>query len=426
MYWIALSPKPGPDPLAWTWWALRFTPRVAWVEGALLLEASASLRLFGGRRALLKLLLQSREDLPVDAWASAPTSLLALALLRCKQKGMPKPAVLPDDLPLDLLTAASFHLAVLERAGLRTWGQLRALPRGGLSRRFGAPLLAALDAAYGDRPEQYPWETLPEDFDQSAELAQLATAAPELMDAAGYLLYLLQQWLQARNLGARAIELEWTLDLRRLNGVNLPDKERLQVRTAAPAQEMAHLRRLVAEHLDRATLSAPANHLRIRSLDTVPWGGTTQSLLPQERQEGERLHQLVERLSVRLGEDSIVVPCTREDHRPEAKQGWVPARDHVAQPTAEADALYPTWLLPEPVRLKLQGDTPCFGGRLQRLVRQYRVESAWWEEGGPTLRDYFIARSPQAGLVWIYRERPRFLAGELEPGFAWYLQGLYA
>jgi protein ImuB len=289
-------------------------------------------------------------------------------------------------------------------------------------------LLDALDAGYGDRPERYDWLQLPEEFDMKFELAALATTAPELMWSAQRLLTQLQVWLQARHRGVLALELEWTLDLRRLNGVQLPPREQLQVRTAQPTQEMSHLRRLLREHLDRATLAAPANHLRLRSLDTVPWGGATASLLPQDHAEGERLHELVERLSVRLGEDCVVVPQSHEDHRPEAKQDWAPARSHEAMPAAEADALYPTWLLPRPVKLSMKGETPCFGGPLRRLARMYRVETSWWEEQGPALRDYFIARSPQAGLVWIYRERPRNLAADLAATtqFDWYLQGLYA
>jgi protein ImuB len=276
----------------------------------------------------------------------------------------------------------------------------------------------------------------------------LAQSAPELMLAAEHLLQRLQLWLQARNLGVLALELEWTVDLRRLNGVQLPAKEQLQVRTAKPTQDIAHLRRLVREHLERATLSAPANHLRLRSIDTVPWGGATQSLLPGEKKEGERLHELVERLSIRLGEDQVVVPRLREDHRPECKQAWVAAsggeglRQAQAERTSpvraepveaplgsDADALYPSWVLPQPLRLRMQGETPLYGGPLHRLARLYRVETAWWEPAGAALRDYFLARSPQAGLVWIYRERPRELAGELASSharFKWYLQGLYA
>jgi protein ImuB len=58
---------------------------------------------------------------------------------------------------------------------------------------------------------------------------------------------------------------------------------------------------------------------------------------------------------------------------------------------------------------------------LHRLTRLYRIETAWWEEGGPACRDYFVAKSKEAGLVWIYRERP---VGE--SASRWFLQGLYA
>ena len=51
-------------------------------------------------------------------------------------------------------------------------------------------------------------------------------------------------------------------------------------------------------------------------------------------------------------------------------------------------------------------------------------------KGGMALRDYFLARSEQAGVLWIYRER--LAAGAQladssaqQPGSQWYLQGLF-
>jgi protein ImuB len=64
-----------------------------------------------------------------------------------------------------------------QRTGCRTWGQLRALPRGGVARRFGAALLQA-GQAYGERPEVCPWLALPEVFDMRLELPALATTTP--------------------------------------------------------------------------------------------------------------------------------------------------------------------------------------------------------------------------------------------------------
>jgi protein ImuB len=428
MYWIALSPSHEDERTAWGWRALAFTPRVAWLDEALVLEISATQRLWGGRRKLLRRLLDTGEALTPSLWAAGATGQIALALLRLKTRGEEAPVAIPDGLPIDTLTAAQPHAGILERMGCRTWAQLRALPRAGVARRFGAELVAALDRAYGEAPETLPWLGLPESFDVKFELASLATSAPELMWTAQRLLYQLQLWLAARNRGVLAIELEWTLDLRRLNGKPLPPTETLQVKTARPTQDMAHLRRLVNEHLSRTRLAAPANHLRIRTIETVPWGGLPASLLPEDNKPGERLHEFVERLSVRLGEGNVLVCMEHEDHRPERMESWMPAKGH-ALPTGEGarvsgacDALYPTWILPKPVPLAMKGDSPCYGGPLRFVARLYRIETAWWEEGGPACRDYFIARSDEAGLVWIYRER--LAAGDDSPH--WYLQGLYA
>ena len=431
MYWIALLPSHEDERCAWGWRALQFTPRVAQVDEALLLELSASLRLWGGRKRLLHRLLQECEPLAGAQWAQGATSLTALGLLRMKLRGETAPVRLPQDLPLEVLSAALEHVATLERIGCRSWGDLRDLPRAGVARRFGADLLDALDAAYGERPERYCWLQWPEEFDLKFELASLATTAPELMWSAQRLLTHLQVWLQARHRGVLALELEWTLDLRRLNGVRLPSHERLVVRTAQPTQDIAHLRRLVGEHLSRSTLSAPANHLRLRSLETLPWGGADKSLLPEDNVKGERLHQLVERLSVRLGESNVLVPVAQADHRPERMQHWEIARlvRGAADPTA-VDALYPPWLLPQPLRLEVKGEKPHYYGPLRLLAGPQRLETGWWDDSaqGPASRDYFIARSDEAGLLWVYRERLAARSSrdaETAP-VRWFLQGIYA
>lgn len=433
MYWIALQPSNEQERSAWTWRSLQFTPRVAQVEEALLLEASASLRLWGGRQRLLHLLL--KQDLPLAPcrWADAPTSLKALALLRLQQSG----AVMRracDEMPLATLTASREHLASLERIGCRTWGDVRRLPRSGVTRRFGAALVDALDRAYGDRPERYRWEELPQSFDVNVELPSLATNASELLWTAQRLLSQLQVWLQARQRGLLALELEWTLDLRRLDGVELPSHQQLPIRTAQPTQDVAHLRRLIGEHLSRTRLAAPANHLRLRSAETVPWAGASKSLLPEDEVRGEALHQFIERLSVRLGACNVLQPRLHADHRPECMQSWEVAQDASGSQRGArqlpGDAIYPTWLLRQPQRLQVLGEKPHYHGPLRLLVGPQRLETGWWDAGanGPAVRDYFIARSDHAGLVWVYRER--LAAGSHgnreHADVRWYLQGLYA
>jgi protein ImuB len=435
MHWIALLPPDGEgSPLGWR--ALQFTPRVALLDEAVLLEVSASQRLWGGRQRLLERLLRATAVAPDSGWAGGPTSRVALAGLRLKQQG---PWVLPapSDFPLATLSAARPHLGTLARMGCRRWGELRALPRAGVARRFGADLLEALDAAFGERPERHAWLALPERFDMQLELPALASSAPELMGVVQRLLAHLQAWLQARQLGVLAFELEWALDLRRHDGVALPPHEQLLVRTARPAQQMAHLRRLAGERLAQLTLAAPANRLRLRALDTAPWDGANASLLPEERASGVPLHEFVERLAARLGPASVRVPRLQADHRPECMQAWAAASAAAPAPApmpladGAAQGLYPPWLLREPLPLVVRNEQPQYQGPLQLLTRAQRLEAGWWGKTASAMafRDYYIARSPQAGLLWVFRERP--LAGPAAggggpAGARWFLQGLYA
>lgn len=374
-------------------------------------------------------------------------------------RGEQPPYELPSGLPLDTLGAARDHLEVLAHLGCRNWGDVEKLPRGGLTRRFGRALRAALDVAYGLAPDGHDWLQLPDVFEQKLELPALAEGAPELMWSANRLLAALQIWLRARQRGVVAIELQWTLDLKRLNGVTLPPHQQLTVRTAEPTQDMAHLRRLLSERLALMTLAAPASWLRLRSVETAPWASASTSFLPEDNRKGDKLHELVERLSARLGPQQVLRAVAQADHRPECRQAWRPAlqepqgkasqpepRPAPGRPKAaegplggqrghevpSVGAIYPPWLLSEPLRLEVRDGHPCYRGVLRKRVGPQRLEAGWWggqgqgaEEGGhPAVRDYYIAESPEAGLVWIFRERPSAFLSDEAP--RWFLQGLYA
>ncbi len=469
MFWIALQPEPPPsapqddglaDPhTALAWWALQFTPLVARVDDALVLEISGSERLFGGRKALVERIYVSNKPVARVFIARGATSLIALGRLWSAQPQCP-----PGDLPLQALAAARPHAPTLMRLGCRTWGQVRALPRGGLVRRFGDDLLTALDRAYGQAPEVYPWLVLPEEFDAPLELLASVESAPALLFGASRLLAQLRVWLQLRQRGVLALELLWELDARRSNALHIDAHHRggqdhtgrLVLRTAQPTQDMAHLQRLMGEQLARVSLPAPVLHLRLRSLQTQALAGETQSLLPEDQRQGDSLHQLLERLSARLGPEHVLGTRPVADHRPERMQHWAPAlqspvaaackpqiRSSIAIKSGASKSIktpatalnhaeilpqagfYPSWLLKAPQRLVVQQGQPQHLGALQLLAGPQRLEAGWHEpQAHWAQRDYFVARSAVAGLVWIYRER---LAGPGGQGTAhWYLHGVFA
>jgi len=165
MLWAALLLPLGPDSTPPSsdalqglgTWALQFTTRVAVVDEAVVMAVEASTRLFRGKRALRDRVVQEAADLGARSVAWAPTSLAAIAVARVgKENGFRKPiSELLDELPMETLRATSKHLTTLTQLGCRTLGDVRKLPRSGVSRRFDKELLGAMDQAYGPRPEAH-------------------------------------------------------------------------------------------------------------------------------------------------------------------------------------------------------------------------------------------------------------------------------
>ena len=449
--------------------ALGFTPRVTLVDEAVLMDVTGSLRLFGGLARLMGLLSQQlsaffeSNRLPAQInRAQGATSLIALGRLRLTGSTSEKPVSRVADLPMHTLSAARPQLGVLERIGCRTWDDLLRLPRDGVARRFGAALLEALDRARGSVPDNYDWLTLPEQFDEKIELDALVINAPALMTGAERLLVNLQAWLLGRQSGISALRLIWHLDKRR--GVE-PTGE-LEIRTANPAQDLRHVARLMSEHLAQQQLPAPVHSLSLQSLVTeklIDSAAATGSLLMEARQQGDSAVELIERLSARLGDANVLAWQPLADHRPEQMQRWVSARSvmpaaiksvaayarvywaggqkHIKRQlkTTSADllltrteALYPTWLLPEPIHLATFGNSPVYQGKLQRLAGPQRLEATGWlmkrseDHKPPAIRDYFIYRSQQGALLWIYSERLAVAPTASVQPRAWYLHGFFA
>ena len=466
--------------------ALGFTPRVALVDEAVLIDVTGSLRLFGGLARLVQLLVQCVQDffasnqvLASVKRAQGATSLIALGRLRFNlylpQDSLSKFKKRVADLPMHTLSAARPHLRVLERIGCRTWDDLLRLPRDGVARRFGAQLLEALDRASGKLRDDYKWLLLPEQFDEKRELDALVTHGPALMAGVELLLLKLQAWLLGRQSGICALKITWHLDKRR----DVPLTGDFEVRTAQPAQDLRHVARLVAEHLAQQKLAAPVHSISLQSLVTEPLvdsADATASLLMQAQQKGDTWVELTERLSARLGSGNVQVWQPQADHRPEQMQRWVnalpekpltsppvvfatksiavnagktsatahkglknTASKNICESAHRTEALYPGWLLNEPLRLHTAGNSPVYSGKLTRLAGPQRLELGGWLMAGespdnaaaerlnpPTIRDYFIYRSEQGSLLWIYSERLKPAQSDARPLRAWYLHGFFA
>lgn len=451
MLWAALLPDPGlsdsqrTDAIrAHAVWCLQFTPRVSVVEPAsqrpaVVMEVEASARLFGGKRQLVECVKAQAPELGVAQLSWAPTSLAAVALARAgRSNGFAKPLEsLLDELPLPVLGAVALHAATLARLGCQTLGQVRALPRGGLTRRFDKDLLAALDQAYGLRPEAHTWVELPDTFSARLELMSRVELAPALLFGARRLLLQLCAWLSARRSGVTACTLRWCHDVMRSKTAG--DGGALTIRTAEPTRNLEHLSRLLAEHLARAELLAPVGDLQLEADEVLPLEEQSRSLLPDAREDGESLSLVLERIAARLGPERVRRPVIAEDHRPEWMCHWQPAPHKRPRRLARPlDHPQPTFILSQPLRLALRDSRPLYQGPLQLLAGPHRIEFGWWDRVGErpgerkdpsapgagthrhVARDYWVALSEHAGVLWIFQTR---LDNEHS---AWFLHGIFA
>lgn len=437
MLWAALilptghdgTPPPDDALRGLATWALQFTPRVAISADAVLMEVEASTRLFGGKRALRDRVVQEGADQGVKSLAWATTSLGAHSLARAGiENGFKRPLdELLDALPMTVMSAVGPHHGTLARLGCRTLGDIRRLPRGGISRRFDKDLLGAMDRAYGLLPEAHVWVELPDTFEARVELMSRVELAPALLFAARRLLLQMCGWLAARHSGTTAYTLHWAHDTMRSKDAG--DGGALTIRTAAPTRNLEHLCRLLAEHLAKVELKAPVGDLRLVADDVVTLDETSASLLPDESQTQESLQLVLERIAARLGPERVLRPVLTEDHRLEWMQMWAPAAKPPTRKSADpVDMPQPTWILTPPLKLATRGPRPMYQGILMLLTGPHRVEGGWWHrlgEGeqattGHVQRDYWVALSEHAGVLWVYNER---LAGDET---AWYLHGMFA
>lgn len=479
--WIALWPAEPGALASLGWWALQFTPRVTCLEGVIALEVQASQRLFGGPKKLLSWVRQGAAARGCLGGCAAPTAWAARAWVAVHHQRPSEPSAtentMPwhetlqpslswlDALPLWAMPEVAKHRDTLEPMGCAQLGDVRRLPRGGVSRRFGADLLRALDQAHGLLPETFTWLTLPDEFSARLELPGRTEQASGMLEGLDRLLPDLLTWLQARQVGAMALTLSWRHDFHRREA---GPGGQCTVRLAEPSRHAARLRRLFVEHLAHVVLGGPVNDISLRADQVAPLALHSDALFAElaslsgqllregsaphpsghDKAQGAALHALLEHLSARLGAEQVRLPQLVPDHRPEHLQRWQAwspsmlassANNKTRSQAGHADSQQapwpaPTWLNASPLPLSHtrtagQAHQPLHAGRLRLLAGPHRIEAGWWDHSGtrhaPAERDYYLALSPGAGLLWVFRQRPGH-APSAPSGAEWFLHGWLA
>lgn len=404
---------------------LQYTPEVALAEEAsLLLDVSASLRAFGGRRALCRLVRASVGVLgftPRIGMAPTAQGAWLLARYRGNRSLAPRRVVRMesmarclDTLPCTLLPAVRPYQEWLAGIGCQTIADLRKLPRAGLQRRCDRNVLDALDRTYGHAPELFEWVQAPKTFSAALELPDRVEHAEAVLFAARRLLLQMTGWLVAQQLAVS----RFVLLLQHERGRSAIPPTPIEIALADPAWHEEHLTRLLKERLGRIELSAPVIALRLEAAQVAAMLPPTESLFPDPGGTPADYHRLLELLTARLGDRGVLAPSPRADHRPEICNAWMPAATVTRPAPSAAQPLErPFWMLETPIALLVREHRPFYGSPLRLIKGPERIECGWWD-GGLVVRDYFIAQGATSTCYWIYRER----TGE---EICWFLQGLF-
>lgn len=408
---------------------------------AVWLEIASSLRLFGGIEALVARLAETVTGLgyrfelgiaptpegahllaggePVHDRAALWHALGALPIAR---------------LPVDADTRAAFA-----GSGLRTLGEVLALPLDALARRFAPAFTDYLGRLTGRLPDARRLYRPPEHYRRRFEFDGALETTEALRFPIRRMLAELAAYLVARDTGVAAFTLEFEHEAV-ATGAGSADARCtvLEIGLASPSRDAGHLQVLAYTRLEKLSVPAPVEALVLHAERFAPVRVRQLDLFSTRSVEEDEWQSVLDRLRARLGVAAVQGLGLRADHRPE--KSWVRAPVGACRPEPPTKALggrlregsrtrslvapllglsphapaaveaakpRPLWLLPEPRAL---ADAP------QCLRGPERIEGGWWD-GADVQRDYYVAESGAGARLWVYRE---------QRSGRWFLHGLWA
>jgi protein ImuB len=431
------------------------------------IEITGSAHLWGGERALaadLAARLDRRgvasriviADTLGAAWAmarfaEASDSVVILAPGELRASLAPLPV---EALRLDTITAQG-----LRRVGLKRVGDLYAMPRDALARRFGETVARLLDRALDEMPE--PLSPLGEVPSRRVRLsfAEPITEPADLRLATERLTADLVPRLAREGTGARRLDLAF----HRVDG----RVERISLGTARPSRDPRHLTALFKERLDTVDPGLGIEDMILAAYAVEPLPAE-QIGLPGHaaRNETSGIAPLLDRLGNRLGLAAISRLEPRESYIPERASVRVPPHltlpiadamgplplppkgrrgPKTPSPPSEAERVGVRWGIksPRPIRLFdppepveafwLLPDDPPFRfmwrrrrHRVTRADGPERIADEWWRSEGSgavdAIRDYYRVEDEEGRRFWLFRAGLH--GGGRKP--RWFIHGVFS
>ena len=371
------------------------------------LDLSGLTRLFGNARAMGEALRQTATDrgLRVQV-AIAGTRTAARLLVRAASESVTvvdpgTEATALARLPIQRLAALAFVpvssspslqspasspdgvLATFRRWGLRTLGDVAALPAAAVAARLGQEGVRWQRLARGEDPQPLLPVVSEERFEQALDLEWPIEGLEPLSFVLGRLLEPLEAQLDRRGRGAAVLHVRLHLVTKTVH------KRSLQL--PAPMRDARTLRTLALLDLESHPPAAAIDRVVV-AVDPTPARVLQFSLLTRPLPSPDQISTLMARLDALMGEGRSGSPAVVDTWQPGAfaMKAFAPREDVSPRPVGASDAVTTPvvalrrFRVPVPARVRIDQHTPVrvitdrSGGDVQRYAGPWRTSGGWW------------------------------------------------
>ncbi len=334
-----------------------------------------------GTRTAARLLVHHRAGITIveagnEATALAPLPLLLLA--RISHTNDPNASNDPNDL-----------LTTLRRWGLRTLGDLAALPADEVAARLGQMGVAWQRLARGEDPAPLVPSVPEERFEHALDLEWPIDGLEPLSFVLARLMEPLSTHLERRDRGAAVLHVR--LHLVKRDGVTREVHER-SLQLPAPMRDARTLRTLALLDLESHPPSAAIDRVVV-AVDPTPGRVIQFSLLTRPLPSPEQLSTLMARLTALMGEGRCGSAITVDSWKPGAfeMRRFAP-RDGLERREGLEGREGPLLAMrrfrfPVPARIRVEGGIPVrvvidrrglSGGTVEKYAGPWRTSGGWW------------------------------------------------
>ena len=416
--------------------AREFSPRIEqYGEREIALDLSGLTRLFGDARSIGEELRRTAADRGLRVRVAIAGTSTAARLLVRSRAGLTM--VTPGDephalapLPIALLAAVACATGdeeglcgTLRRWGLRTLGDVAALPADELSARLGQTGVEWQRVARGEDARPLVPSMPEERFEEALDLEWPIDGLEPLSFVLGRLLEPLSARLERRGRGAAVLHVRLHLTTREVHERSL--------QLPAPMRDAKTLRTLALLDLESHPPPAAIDRVVV-AIDPTPGRIVQFSLLTRPLPSPEQVSTLIARLNALMGEGRCGSPATVDSWKPGAFAMQPFAPKDSAEHFVEANAATPAVALrrfrfPVPARVWVQDGRPgrvttdrrgLGGGRVEACAGPWRTSGGWWMDSPDAHtwdRDEWDVMLTDGATYRLFRERA---------GDRWFVEGI--